>query len=603
MKRRYISGIDFLKAIAIISVVLYHINSKMFPGGFIGVDLFFVISGYLLANSLVNKNKEKNGVPFFSTIASRVRQLWPGLFIMVFIITILITIFNKPVLNVSHFDPIAGMTFTSNWWLIINKVGYFDNFVANPFKHLWYIGVMFQSFLLILFLFKGFYNFRMTKNINLFIILISVIGVLSYFLQNYLYTFNNMSRVYYGTDTRIYEIIIGVVGYFFYPIEKLNSKNGLNRFGVSNIVSIVSTALYVYLIFNVSEVYPWVYRIGFLIFALNSFVMVISFGSITNIISKIFSYIPPVIGIGKMSYGIYLWHFPIIILTQMHNELGNPNPWFTAFRIIVTLLIAYVINLKIEKPISRYGFINSFEKKGWIMLSKSIVFYVFLGMFVIGVSGVSVPYISTIFIDESKNIKLADEIKMNNNVEKNRTKNKEDNKNKENIDKKENSEIQKNNKNIKINYKIVLVGDSLGVNVGSRISDLYPDSIIDAKISRQLYNSLPVFEQYKKYDSENTALVVMLGTNGFFSESDLDNIVKLYPKSRKVFINVKMPYSWEKQVNETYANYVKKHPDIKLVDWYSVASKNPDYLASDQTHLMYNGVDKMVELIIKELQN
>ena len=229
MNRKNIIGIDFLRAIAIVAVIIYHISVKILPGGFIGVDLFFVISGYLLANSLVNQAISKGEVKYFDSIKKRIKSLWPLLFLVIFVVTIYLTVFNKPVLDVAHKDIIPGLGFMSNWWLIFNKVGYFDSFVANPFKHLWYIGVLVQSTIIIITLFKLSYSITKDKNFGLFKVLMIGLIIISFVLSQVFYDPQNVSRVYYGTDTRIYEIALGVLGYLFYPIGKLSRPEKIDR--------------------------------------------------------------------------------------------------------------------------------------------------------------------------------------------------------------------------------------------------------------------------------------------------------------------------------------------------------------------------------------
>lgn len=613
MNKRNLVGIDLLKTIAIVSVLIYHINSKILPGGFIGVDLFFVISGYLLASSLVSQHNEKKDIKFFQNIFKRIRQLWPNIFLMIFFVIIFLTIFNKPILQASHKDAIAGMSFSSNWWFIFNKVGYFDSFTVSPFKHLWYIAVLLQAYILVVFLFKGFYKVKILKKYDLFLILMASIAVVSFYYQNKLYTFENVSRVYYGTDTRIYTIIIGVLGYFLYPIDNLRKVKNTKIALISNLLSFVTLFIYVYLMLNVSEVYPWVYKYGFLLFAINSYFMLLSFGSISNMISKIFSYLPFITILGKMSYEIYLWHFPILVLSQSYTEIGSPNLTYTILRLLIIFLLSFLSYNYIQKPISKKGLFKYLEESSVSLLLKNVVFYLVALLFIMGISGLAVPYISTAFVDTSRDIKIANELvtnnkkqSENNNIDSG-SNNKEDGNDIQNTENSEaeNSEIFDNvdDEVDDIKYsQLILVGDSIGVNIGERILDLYPNSIIDAKVSRQLYNSFDVFYQYKQYDSKNTALIIMLGTNGYFEEEDLDNIIKLFPNSKKIIVNVKAPDSWEKQVNNTFAEYVSKNPEISLVDWYSASKGHPEYFASDQTHMMTDGIDKMMELLLEKLK-
>lgn len=603
MRRKNVLGLDLIKTIAIISVVFYHINSKMFPGGFIGVDLFFVLSGYLLTSSLVKQHNEDRNIKFFKNVGKRLKQFWPSIFILSLVTIVFITLFNKPVLEVSHKDVIPANLFSANWWFIYNKVGYFDSFTTSPFKHLWYIAVLMQAQILIIFLFKGFYSVKIFKKYDVFIVLMGIIGIASFAYENYIFSLENISRVYYGTDTRIYTIIIGVLGYFYNPIESLQNKRDGKTALYANIASIVSLAIFIYFVLNTSEMFTWVYRVGFLAFALNSLVMVYSFGAPVNIFAKLANYIPYLLDIGRMSYSIYLWHFPIISLTKLSTEAGNPNLILTAIRIVVFMLLSSTTYNFLEKPLRRKTFREYFSKINFAAMLKSYVLYLFLGIFALGMFGVAFPFLSTAFVDTTRDVKLQEEIITSNNAGKNaETKSQESLAESAGETVGETIEETQSALASQIKYKeLILVGDSIGVNVGNALLEEFPSTTVDAKVSRQLYNSKDIFVKYKGKDSKDTALIVMLGSNGIFKEKDLDDITAMYPSSKIVFVNIKAPVSWEQHVNKLYAEYVKKDPRLALVDWYSIATKHPEYLGNDQVHLMQDGIDALLEAIIKEL--
>lgn len=626
MNRKNIIGIDFLRAIAIVAVIIYHISVKILPGGFIGVDLFFVISGYLLANSLVNQAISKGEVKYFDSIKKRIKSLWPLLFLVIFVVTIYLTVFNKPVLDVAHKDIIPGLGFMSNWWLIFNKVGYFDSFVANPFKHLWYIGVLVQSTIIIITLFKLSYSITKDKNFGLFKVLMIGLIIISFVLSQVFYDPQNVSRVYYGTDTRIYEIALGVLGYLFYPIGKLSRPEKIDRKEkrkyaktreISTIVSIISLGIFIYSILNVYEFYPWIYRFGFILFAVNSLVLLLSFGNENNYLYNIIRFIP--VGIlGKMSYSLYLWHYPILILSNTKAEItSSPNLTYTIIRLVVILVISSLTytfieqrnKVKYEDRNDRRARQN--RKKNTSILNNKILIP-FAAIFALGVFGIAIPYTSTAFVEESTNI--AD----NGNSQNNETQN-EGNEN-PNVDRndpntlildgKETQEENPDDTNdqssepapqLKYN-QLVLIGDSLGVNVGNRLKELYPNSIVDAQISRQLFDSVSVAESYSQYDSNETALIIMLGTNGYFSESDLEDLVAPFPKAKKLFVNIKSPISWEDSSNKMLQEFAQKNENTVLIDWNSVATQHPEYLESDNTHLNYIGVDALIDIFETELR-
>lgn len=622
MKKNKIFGLDLLKAIAIISIVIYHINATWLRGGFVGVDLFFVISGYLLTNSLIRQVESYGEIKLFQNIFKRLKQLFPVLFLVVFFTTVYITIFNKPILDYAHRDIVPSLTFTNNWWYIFNEVGYFDSFVTSPFKHLWYISVLMQSYVVILILAKISTKLSDDK-FRFYKYGLGIIILASFTASQLKFDIDNVSRVYYGTDTRIYEVALGALLYFFYPLELL--KNGNHKTSLENKIllpaSLVSLALFIASLLYVTEVSPWVYRVGFLLFAINSFVLLITAGNDNNIIFNKLRFIPLLQKIGNMSYSIYLWHFPIIVLSQTQGEGIKPNLIYVSIRVLSIILISLFTYTYVEKPIKKTRKARARSRRERVKTrnrkQSHILERIALGLgvvFVLGMFGIGIPYVSTAFVDTTRELNLPDEVitnagtgelegfEMINSDEEDQELNQETNeeRNQENTE----ETIDENSTTNNSKYKnIVLVGDSISVNVSSKFKELYPNAIIDGKVSRQLYKSADVVAQYSNYDSKDSLLIIMLGTNGTFRTNHIDNLIASFPLSKKMFVNVNMPASWRDEVNTKLAEYKEAHPEVILVDWYSASKDHPEYFAGDETHLMTSGVEVMVNLMTDAMEN
>lgn len=656
MRNKNIFGIDLLKSIAIISILIYHINVLWLNGGFIGVDLFFVISGYLLTSSIVRQYKKDNDISIGKNIIKRIKQLWPVLFIVVFVTTIYLTIFNKPVLDVAHKDIIPSLTFTNNIWFIVNKVGYFDSFIKSPFKHLWYISTLMQSYIIIIIFSK--ISVQSKKNpFKLYKILLIIFITISFSLSQIFYDIDNVSRVYYGIDTRFYEIAIGALFYLYFPIENLrkNTENNYSNNLIKNvqkyswIISIISLAIYIWGLIYVNETMEWVYRFGFLLFSINSLLMIVSIGNDNNKLFSIFRYLPFLRSFGVMSYSIYLWHFPIIVLSQTQFDNESPNILLTILRVIVTLILSFLTYSRFEKShkISSKSRSRTVRERNRLKARKNsfslkVIYLLTSFLFALGIFGIAVPYVSTAFVNTEDSFKLPEEIITSENeqidiegaeilnekieteaeeskqsqekkdneevkkVEENETKKEENelnNTEKETV-KETSNEENSQNQNGEIKYKnVILIGDSLGVNVGAALKKQIPNAIIDAKVSRQLYKSKDVVDSYAKYNSKDTALIIMLGTNGTFSEKHLENLVSSFGDSKKIFVNVKVPEVWESEVNKRLADYTQNHENSSLVDWYSASKGHSEYFAPDKTHLKNDGIKVLLNLIMNELKN
>lgn len=605
-KTKYLPSIDSLRAIAVIAVIIYHIDANYLPGGFLGVDLFFVLSGYLISSLIIKEYKSTGTVNLYNFYVRRARRLLPAVYFMITVILIIITLFNGVLLKKSYLDALFGYIYSSNWWYIFHKLDYFDSFGSqSPFKHLWSLAIEEQFYMFFPLIFLIFNrkskanngNNKLNKNFIYVVLSLILVSLIAHIL---LFDINNINRIYFGTDTRAFSLLVGVVGAILYPMDKLSERTTKKDNITYSIVSLVSILVLIGIMITTSEYNTWLYRGGFLLVAIIGLIIIISSGRQYTIMSKLLSF-KPFVFIGKISYSLYLWHFPILVVTTPVSEIGNPNLFYVTLRIILIFLVATGSYMFVETPIRKLGFVNYinllFKKimklknntKKIIFASIALVAVVFT----MGVFGKSVPYLSTAFVTE-----------MNSNKESQFISNNNDNNTNNSSENKSDSNNQESNKSEDKKYSSLLViGDSLTVDIGEKIKEKYPGAIIDGKISRQLTAATALADQYANYNNENTAVIFQLGTNGFFTESQVEELVKKFDKADIYFVNVKVPRTWEKTVNKELESLKERHSDITIIDWYSVANNNQNYFEPDKVHLNSEGVETMVSLIEKSLKH
>ena len=606
-KTKYLPSIDSLRAIAVIAVIIYHIDANYLPGGFLGVDLFFVLSGYLISSLIIKEYKSTGTVNLYNFYVRRARRLLPAVYFMITVVLIIITLFNGVLLKKSYLDALFGYIYSSNWWYIFHKLDYFDSFGSqSPFKHLWSLAIEEQFYMFFPLIFLIFNrksksnngNSKLNKNFIYVVLSLILVSLIAHIL---LFDINNINRIYFGTDTRAFSLLVGVVGAILYPMDRLSERTTKKDNMIYSIVSLVSILVLIGIMINTSEYNTWLYRGGFLLVAIIGLIIIISSGRQYTFMSKLLSF-KPFVFIGKISYSLYLWHFPILVVTTPVSEIGNPNLFYVTLRIILIFLVATGSYMFVETPIRKLGFVNYINllfkrimkfknnTKKIIFASIALVAVVFT----MGVFGKSVPYLSTAFVTEMSNNKESQFISNNN---ENNTDNSSENKN-------DNNNNQEGNKSEDKKYSSLLViGDSLTVDIGEKIKEKYPGAIIDGKISRQLTAATALADQYANYNNENTAVIFQLGTNGFFTESQVEELVKKFDKADIYFVNVKVPRTWEKTVNKELDALKERHSDITIIDWYSVANNNQNYFEPDKVHLNSEGVETMVSLIEKSLKH
>jgi O-acetyltransferase oatA len=606
-KTKYLPSIDSLRAIAVIAVIIYHIDANYLPGGFLGVDLFFVLSGYLISSLIIKEYKSTGTVNLYNFYVRRARRLLPAVYFMITVVLIIITLFNGVLLKKSYLDALFGYIYSSNWWYIFHKLDYFDSFGSqSPFKHLWSLAIEEQFYMFFPLIFLIFNrksksnnsNSKLNKNFIYVVLSLILVSLIAHIL---LFDINNINRIYFGTDTRAFSLLVGVVGAILYPMDRLSERTTKKDNMIYSIVSLVSILVLIGIMINTSEYNTWLYRGGFLLVAIIGLIIIISSGRQYTFMSKLLSF-KPFVFIGKISYSLYLWHFPILVVTTPVSEIGNPNLFYVTLRIVLIFLVATGSYMFVETPIRKLGFVNYINllfkrimkfknnTKKIIFASIALVAVVFT----MGVFGKSVPYLSTAFVTEMSNNKESQFISNNN----------ENNTNNSSEYKDDNNNNQEGNKSEDKKYSSLLViGDSLTVDIGEKIKEKYPGAIIDGKISRQLTAATALADQYANYNNENTAVIFQLGTNGFFTESQVEELVKKFDKADIYFVNVKVPRTWEKTVNKELDALKERHSDITIIDWYSVANNNQNYFEPDKVHLNSEGVETMVSLIEKSLKH
>ena len=607
-KSKYLPSIDSLRALAVLAVIIYHVDVNYLPGGFLGVDLFFVLSGYLISSLIIKEYRKTGSLNLYNFYIRRARRLLPAVYFMITVGLVVMVLFNEVLLRKSHLDAIFGYIYSSNWWYIFHKLDYFDSFGAqSPFKHLWSLAIEEQFYMIFPLLFllvnrkkkskDG--TYKLNKNFLYVVLGLILVSLIAHIL---LFDINNISRIYFGTDTRAFSLLVGVVGAILYPMERLHAKVTPQQNMLYSVVSLVSIAILITVMIYTSEYNTLLYRGGFLLVAILGLIVIISSGKQHTLMSRLLSF-KPVVFIGKISYSLYLWHFPVLVLTTPVSEIGNPNIFFVILRIVLTFAVAIVSYVFVETPIRKLGFknyINVIFKKLKKRPGKSRKVYAgIVGLvsvlFLMGIFGKSVPFISTAFVKEMESNKETQFVNNGNNKDNNQEKSSDSNK-----DNKVNKEDKKNSDK---KYSSVLVmGDSLTVDIGEKFQGLYPGAVIDGKIGRQLYVAVEEAKSYSKYNNENSAIIFQLGTNGPFTESQIEELVKEFDKADIYFVNIKVPRAWEKTVNAALKETQEKHSNVKIIDWYSVANSSKDLFEPGRVHLNQTGIAEMVTLIEKNLK-
>ncbi|EGQ1596188.1 acyltransferase family protein [Staphylococcus pseudintermedius] len=588
---RYMPGLDGVRAVAVIAIIIYHLNPQWLSGGFLGVDTFFVISGYLITSLLLTEYHNTGKIELMSFWLRRVKRLIPAVLFLVMGVIVLSLIFMPTEIQKVRADSIAAIFYVSNWWYIMQNVDYFEQFAVQPLKHLWSLAIEEQFYLVFPIVLLSLLSFiRRLKSIRIIFLILLVISMIAMMV---LYVPNeNVARVYFGTDTRIQTLLMGVLLALVWPPFQLKAKVNRQMRTMIDTAGVVGLAILFICFKFVSETNSILYYGGFFLISTVTLLVIASSvhpsGYFAKFLgNKVFTFI------GSRSYSLYLWHYPIIVLIHHQFVQGQIPPLVYVVEILLMVLMAEFSYKFIEQPFRKEGFnIFAFNHlKNWRsqkVLRTWLVIILLIPTLLVMVGG------------------------FNRFAQKNSTRVTEVNT--EEIDKlitqplplpqlKIDGFVVKGNKQKYASWKPLLIGDSVMVDIGDDFRSFVPKADINGKVGRQLVEATSLAKrQYQSYRDKNDIVVLELGTNGDFTEEQLNSLLEQFGEADIYLVNTRVPRSYESHVNQVLAKAAKKRANVTLVDWYSRSENHTEYFAPDGIHLQPPGVRALTNSIIQTIE-
>ncbi len=364
--QRYMPGLDGLRAIAVLGVVLYHLKFGWAEGGLLGVGVFFTLSGYLITDILLNQVNQ-GGIKLKSFWLARARRLLPALFLMLIVVTAWVTVIGPHQPSDFRLAVLSAVGYFNNWWLILHNVSYFARFAPpSPLNHLWSLSVEEQFYIVWPFLLMAALHFvpedRRKAGPRPRLAAVALVAALcSGILMAVLYHPSlDPSRVYYGTDTRALELLVGAALAMVWPSRRLTGKVAPQARRTIDAAGLAGLVVIGLMFWRSNEFSPFLYRGGFALLALGTALSVAAFAHPASRLGPIVG-CKPMQWIGERSYGIYLWTLPIIVLTSPQGVHG-PNLLRAILQVAAIGAVAELSWRYVENPI-RHGALGRLWKR------------------------------------------------------------------------------------------------------------------------------------------------------------------------------------------------------------------------------------------------
>lgn len=596
-KRKYIKEIDGLRALAVIMVLAYHLKMPFAKSGLLGVTVFFVISGYLITGILINEIEESGGVDLKNFWLRRIRRLLPAVLSMAVVMIFVSAVVNRVVFTKGCNDLLSAVFGYNNWWQIFRKVSYFENAGApSPFTHCWSLAIETQFYLiypiLLILLSKA------RNRGKIFAAVTAVLAMISVVLMGVLYSPDgDPSRVYYGTDTRAFSLLIGALAAIQkeYHIIKVKLRGKLWA-----VIGSISVLILIGMMMLISSYSSFLYYGGqAIVSVLAAFVVyaVTVSRSLLNIIlgSSILKWI------GDRSYSIYLWHYPIIVLMSGGKRA---TWWIVILEVVLSVGVAELSYRFIETPVRNgiigeyIGIINSRphnrrERHRQIQVArrslKAMAAVLATGL-ALSLCIAFVPKKTTLDTVAKREKKATEVTKLTNQkLKEQKAKAKKTAKT---------SKSTMTDEELLKNVQMLLIGDSITVDVTDYFYKVLPNSISDTKIGRSTLTGVKVFDEYqtqKKWDGDG--VIFALGTNGPMYDT-LGRIRQKVGDKPLFLTTVHAPKEdFESSNNEEIRKFVKEHEHTYLIDWYTASADHPEYFDQDDTHLLPKGAEAYAQCI------
>ena len=597
-KRKRSAALDGLKGFFILAIILYYYFQHLLPGGFLAVNGFLVVGGYLT----FRQNKKTFAEDYQERFSwkSLKRMFFPMLFMIITTVATLFLVAPQMLSNIRGM-ALSALFFVNNDYQIFSQQSYFvQSANPSPFVQLWYVSLYVQLLIV------GFLLRRLMKKMNFlrmqefallaFLTIASAVGMAALYWWE-----QDPSHVYYLVSTRLFSFTLGALLSYIHEGKLLIPEDHSNK-GNLNIASIIGMGALIWMLVTFNGMQAEVY---YMIMLVSSIVMtlLVSFALREGVWLHYIISFKGFTFFGKRSFSYYLWFYPIHLILPSFLR-GVEDYWLNVLIQWITIIVLAEITYQLfekeriplpigqaHSPYRLTAYMKSNLPKGLkhFGIAFSLVYLVFAGLAGIGFAQEKDQTSVVHEVEEKirKNQELLQETTVEPTTEAVTT---------------VNSEVKANIEQQVRQTPITFVGDSVLLASANKLREVFPNAYVDGEVGRQLYYSTPVVQKLVQQGRLSQTVVFVLGSNGAFASAQIDSLIQAAGNREIFLVTAGYEIKWAKEVNDQLKVAAERYPNVHLIDWGTYArGRTKELLFEDEIHPNDTGASEMANLILQEM--
>lgn len=596
---RQVKGLDGLRGLAVLAVVIYHFFGDVLPGGYLGVDMFFVLSGFLITSLLVREFRVSGRISLKDFWVRRFRRILPAALTVLIICTAIVALIGGDIAVGIREQFLGTFFFVNNWTQIATSQSYFADNEIQVFAHYWSLAVEEQFYVIWPLLIFGVFAISRRQPRRLPIAVSLLLAIASGVAMWLIYTpGQDPTRVYYGTDTHAFGLLIGAILSLIVTSTKSHPKAdswpspGKSEQVMAGVIGTFALAGYIAQLFLMPDDAEFTYRGGLILTSVLGALMIWGvireFGPLKWIFST-----AVMRWLGQRSFSLYLWHWPVVMILRaiFDGNHSSDKPWILGLVAVpISFLLAELSYQFVENPFRRGGY-----KKTWTgywaarpSMSEmkdgfAKAFWPLVPLIVVA-SLVGVGYALATSSDKSELEQQLEQLQKQNKSTQNGG---------PAPAAAPSTQTEKTRRPMPTGNEITAIGDSVMLAASEALQQRYPGIYIDAEVSRHYSAAPPIIEQLKAAGDLRSTVFLGFGTNGPAFPDQIQEVVDLIGPDHTIVMAV--PYGdreWMAQSQSDVIDAAKKYDNVYLADWCTHAQNNPNLLYSDGIHPLPEGASE-----------